>query len=128
MNRATDFWDGAEVISIYTRKQAIEDGVLVDVSSLAREAGIKCPVALTRTVWDQYVEVPAGVQGQDLNGRLWDILFMFRFHAKRGGSDLLFKLSVRNDNRAPKPVTLKAVCGPGDDLEPVITILNPEED
>ena len=29
-------------------------------------------------------------------------------------------LVVRNDNRRPKPVTLKAVCGPGDDAAPVL--------
>ncbi len=30
-----------EVISTYTRAQAIQDGVLVDVSAMAREAGFK---------------------------------------------------------------------------------------
>ena len=30
-----------DVISTYTRAQAIEDGVLIDVSSMAREAGFK---------------------------------------------------------------------------------------
>ena len=35
------------VISTYTRAQAIEDGVLVDVGSTAQEAGFKWPVALT---------------------------------------------------------------------------------
>ena len=54
-----------EVISSYSRAQAIEDGVLVDVSSVAREAGIKFPVAMTRTVWGKYVEVPEGVSCQD---------------------------------------------------------------
>ena len=35
----------APVISAYTRAQAIEDGILVDVSETAREAGFKIPVA-----------------------------------------------------------------------------------
>ena len=35
------------VISCYSRAQAIEDGVLVDVTNMAREAGFKWPVALT---------------------------------------------------------------------------------
>jgi hypothetical protein len=29
---AKGFWEGAEVISVYTRAQAIEDGVLVDMT------------------------------------------------------------------------------------------------
>jgi hypothetical protein len=41
-----------EVIFSYSRKQAIEDGVLVDLTSLARDAGIKFPVAVTRAVFE----------------------------------------------------------------------------
>src|ERR1019366_6309710 len=53
-----------EVISSYSRAQAIEDGVFVDVSATAKEAGIKFPVAMTRTVWGKYAEVPLGVKCQ----------------------------------------------------------------
>ena len=118
-----------EVIFAYSRAQAIEDGVLVDVSEPARAAGVTYPVALTRAVWDQYVEVPSGVAGQDVAGRLWDVLWMFRAAAgAHSGHALRYQLYVRNDNRRPKVVTLKAVCGPGDDAAPVITIMLPEED
>ena len=125
-------WDDAEIIYAYTRAQAIEDGVLIDVSSVAKEAGIKFPVALTSTVWGEYVEVPEGVSCQDERGRLWDILWMLRCNARRGGDTLFFKLYVRNHNRerlnSRDLVTLKAVCGPGDTPEPVITIMLPDED
>ena len=122
-----------EVISSYSRAQAIEDGILVDVSSVAREAAIKFPVAMTRTVWGKYVEVPEGVSCQDETGRLWDIVWMFRCAAaKFDGDTLLFKLYVRNHNRERLTrqdlVTLKAICGPGDNGEPVVTIMTPEED
>ena len=43
------------VISTYTRARAIKDGILVDVSDTAREAGFTIPVAVTRTVWDRLV-------------------------------------------------------------------------
>jgi hypothetical protein len=127
------FWDDAEIIYAYTRTQAIEDGELVDVSETAREAGIRFPVALTRAVWVKYAEVPEGVTSQDERGRLWDILWMFRCAAaKFSGSTLLFKLCVRNHNRerlnSRDLVTLKALCGPGDTVEPVITIMLPDED
>ena len=48
------------VISVYTRAQAIEDGILVDVSDTAREAGFKIPVAVTRAVWNRLVALPEG--------------------------------------------------------------------
>jgi hypothetical protein len=125
--------DVAEVLSVYKRAQALEDGVLVDVSETAKEAGIRFPAALTAAVYGQYVEVPEGMTGQDEAGRLWDVLWMFRCAAaKFDASTLLFKLYVRNHNRERLDswdlVTLKAECGPGDDGEPVLTIMLPDED
>jgi len=118
-----------DVIHSYTRTQAIEDGVLVDVTPVAREAGIKFPVALTRAVWDKYV-VPgprAKEYGQTKSGRLWDTLWMLRLAATRGGQVIHYRLYFIMKERR-RLVTLKAVCGPGDEGEPVITVMLPEED
>jgi hypothetical protein len=64
------------VIHSYSRAEALEDGALIDVTSMAREAGFRIPVALTRAVWESYVTVPPKVVAQDEPGRLWDILWM----------------------------------------------------
>ena len=117
----------------YTRKQALEDGFQVDVSTTAREAGIRFPVFLTRSVYDAYVAVPPDVTGQDEAGRLWDVVWMTRFAIKQSpdGCDRIpVLLHVRNDNRSAKPVTLVATCGPldMDDPEPAITVMLPNED
>jgi hypothetical protein len=108
------------------------------VSETAREAGFKYPVALTCEAWGRYVEVPdPSADGcQDLRGRLWDILWMARCAAQklipaiwRDATTFLYVLYVRNANdEKPKRVQLKAVCGPGDQGEPVITVMLPEED
>lgn len=118
-----------EVISSYSRAQAIEDGVLVDVGGTAKEAGFTMPIAITAAAWGMYVRVPDGIECQDEQGRLWDVLFMLRFAIKKGGqgSELLFTVCVNNDGE-PKLVQLKSICGPGDDAEPVITIMLPRED
>jgi hypothetical protein len=63
-----------EIIYAYTRKQAIADGVQVDISTTAQEAGIRFPVFITRTAFDAYVTVPPDVTGQDEAGRLWDVI------------------------------------------------------
>jgi hypothetical protein len=117
------------VIFAYTRAQAIEDGVLVDVSEMANEAGFTMPVAITVAAWRMYVRAPDGVEHQDEQGRLWDVLNMLRFAIKKGGqgSELLFTVSINNDGE-PKPVQLKSICGPGDDAKPVVTIMLPRED
>ena len=74
------------VIYAYTRAQAVADGVQVEVTKTAKEAGISFPVFLTRTVFDSFVAVPEGVTGQDEAGRLWDICWMLRFAILRSRS------------------------------------------
>src|SRR6478736_1769888 len=90
-----------EIIYAYTRAQAVADGVQVEVTKTAQEAGIRFPVFLTRAVWDAYVAVPPDVTGQDEAGRLWDIVWMLRFAIMRshGHTDRVpVALYVRNDN------------------------------
>lgn len=121
------------IIYAYSRKQAVADGVQVDVTQTAKEAGIKFPVFLTRGVYESYVAIPEGVTGQDEAGRLWDIVWMLRFAILRshGHTDRLpVALYVRNDNRAAKLVKLIATCSAMDmdDPQPAITIMLPDED
>lgn len=123
-------FENADVVHRYTRGQAIKDGILIDVSAVAREAGIRFPVALTAAVWAKCVAMPPGVVAQDEAGRLWDVLWMLRVGSQRAaGSLVLYSLHVRNSNRSGTPplVRLKAVCGPGDQGAPVITVMLPEE-
>ena len=122
-----------EVIYSYTRAQAVADGVQVEVTKTAQEAGIKFPMFLTRAVFDNYVAVPEGVTGQDEAGRLWDIVWMTRFGIIRrspGCTRIPVALYVRNDNRAARLVKLIATCGALDidDPQPAITVMMPEED
>ena len=121
------------VIYSYTRAQAIEDGVQVEVTKTAQEAGISFPVFLTRTVFDAYVAVPEGVTAQDEAGRLWDIVWMLRFaiiRARPGVQRIPVALYVRNDNHRAKLIKLIATCGPRDidDPSPAITVMMPDED
>lgn len=126
-------YEGYEVISVYTRAQALHDGVLIDVSEMAKEAGFKYPVAVTSAVWDTYI-VPAEKArklGQSENGRLWDTLWMLRCAikgCKESLSTIRFRLYFIMKEKQRRLITLKAVCGLGDDAEPVLTIMMPEED
>ena len=122
-----------EIIYTYTRAQAVADGVQVDVTKTAQEAGIKFPTFLTRAVFDAYVAVPPGVTGQDEAGRLWDLVWMARFAILRshGHTDRLpVALYVRNDNHRAKLVKLIAVCSAldMDDPQPALTLMMTDED
>ena len=138
--------DMIEIYS-YTTKQAVEDGVLVKIDSgILKEIGIKFPVYLTDTVYRRYVQVPADAKDhQDLDGRLFDLLYMFAMTAKNTDSALMkftFVCLLRQDAIAQanekksdlspfhKEITLKAVCTAQDidDASPAIFIMLPSED
>jgi hypothetical protein len=132
----TEFF--GEVVCTYSRAQALEDGVLIDAGPTAREAGFKWPVAITAAAWADCVawsDADSEHQvHQDQSGRLWDVLFMAQ-HAIRvnrsGGDRLRFQLyRVPRDGMSTEAsiTTLKLIVGPGDNGEPVITILLPDED
>ena len=127
-----------EVIYSYTRAQAIDDGVLIDATEMAREAGFKWPVALTAAAWSDCVAWSDDDNEhqvyQDQSGRLWDVLFMASFAvrtANNANRQLQFDLQriLRNGrSTTSQRLTLKLILGPGDGGEPVITIMLPGED
>ena len=127
------------VIHAYTRAEALADGVLVDVTATAKEAGFKVPTAVTAAVFNEcieWTEDDAKQSGtyQDQAGRLWDVLYLATAKARslRGTrqNQLLYELHVvpRPGHDHPRLRTLKLVIGPGDDAEPVATIMLPNED
>ena len=125
--------DDFELISAYTRKDALDDGELVDISEMGREAGIRFPVAVTRAVWTSCVKLsPAAERApNDEPGRLWDLVWMLSLACRgpRGNSSVVeYELSCVTKSESPSLVRLKAHIGPGDDGAPVITVMFPEED
>jgi len=65
-----------QIISRYTRAQAIEDGVLVDVTEQAKETGLLLPTVITDHVHHVLEDIPKESLGQDYRGRLHDVLWM----------------------------------------------------
>lgn len=103
------------ILYSYSRKQALEDGTLVDVSKLAKDAGIKYPTAFTAAVW-------AACLGE--TGWAWDVLWVLAVMARKTtGNEIHFEVIL------PEGLTkLWAFCGPGDTEEPVLTIMMENED
>jgi hypothetical protein len=152
--------ESVEVISVYTRRQAIDDGILVDCEQSPmgemRRQLMKWPLAVTATAFHRYVWPIDEEQDlppcQSLEGRFWDVAWMF--HAAVKGTvparqldpcNLLFDFYcivadpalwpneridaiARSGPEGMRMVTLKAVSGPGDDGEPVMTFMLSEED
>lgn len=134
------FWDDAEVIHSYSRARAIADGVLVDVTPGAAEAGFKLPCAMTEAAWidavewSEYDDARKGEgTGQSIVGRLWDVLYLAHLAARHGrGTDRLTFTVARIPREGatvtPEPMQLVLHIGPGDTAAPVLTIMLPGED
>jgi len=128
-----DGW--GQVVSTYTREDAIEDGVLFDVSDLAKEAGFKIPVAITAGVKNLCTpDKDAEGHGQSYNGRIWDVLAVARFNAlKEQNTDTIyFQVRVQQatvDQTYDRDYKLWMKITPeGRNHQPVLTIMLHSED
>jgi hypothetical protein len=128
-----------EPIHIYTRTQALADGVLVAArEDLRTQAGIRYSVAYTAEVhadciaWTDQTAARKHHALQDETGREWDVLTLLRHAMSRTtGTRVTFELyrvPVQGTGATPRRVRLVAVCGPGEDAEPVITVMQPGQD
>jgi hypothetical protein len=149
MNEPCNPFNDAEmkVIAAYSRRDALRDGVLMDLTALAREAGHRFPVAISNEVfailapWAEGVtgDVSKPAEGQPLYGlgqsfgsRAWNVLTLLLSEFRRGNvgvqvefAPLLLMPGSRSGR--PEPVGLVALCGPDDD-GPCITIMLPTQD
>jgi hypothetical protein len=106
--------------------------VLVDLSAnYPEEAKIyKFPVACTSAVWDIIDKACKNKRAHnDYKGVVWDVLYMSTafVRSRPDPSTVLFQVKIIGAGRKSL-FTFKAMVGPGDDAEPVVTIMLPEED
>lgn len=128
--------DEGDFVYRYSRAQALADGVLIDVADIAREAGFRVAVAITAQAWADCVawsEADSLRQvTQDEAGRLWDVLWLAHLAAQRADSNLvafeLYRVPRGGRGQRPRRTTLHMHIGPGDQAEPVITVMLPGED
>ncbi len=138
---APSLLDEMPVIYSYTRQQAIDDGVLVsgnegDFDEVTRQH-YKSPVAMTAAVFAMIERAVAHPKHcNDFKGVWHDILWMSRQQSaivqRFDSTSHLFRVVITGTGKRRTDGlewhTLKIVCGPGDDAEPVVTIMLPEED
>jgi uncharacterized protein DUF6573 len=132
---STSLFDGAEIISIYTRAQAIEDGILIDMTqepfgTLAIGVGIKWPIAMTAAAYNSFVAIAesAGHVGQDVKGRWWDVVYMYRETRREiTPFEVRWSIHVVDPDGRMREKELKCVSGPADNGELCLTFMLPNE-
>jgi hypothetical protein len=117
---------------IYTRKQAIEEGAFIDVTKRYPDitsAIYKCNCCVTDRVWE-IVEKSADnpKTASSRRGILWDMMFMSRYGIiERDKACHTFGMLI-NGIPEQEEFDFKAIVGPGDEGEVVVTIMMPWED
>ncbi len=120
-------WD---YISVYTRADAIRDGVLVDLTELFPDICRQCykiPVAITQTLFN-ILKSSADVSGYGLDSWVQTLLQQLvhnksvQIYPYGQGEMVVAEVCL------PDPITVNAVVGPGDDPRAVLTIMLPGED
>lgn len=116
-----EFW--GEPIHVYTRAQAIADGVLVDATPWAQ--GIfKIPVALTAALWAVLEDVAhASDDNSVVRSRAREVLAAAAVAgaAKKESDRATFTMLLQVTSGL-RSLDLLTVCGPGDTAAPVVTI------
>lgn len=120
------------LVSSYSRKEAIDDGVLIDITTFASQRGFRLPTAITATLLYRYIEPSEKLKslGQSFEGRLHDLLWMTYVSAKnnKNSDRIYFEVLFLNESGEYDKPTVIAHVGPGDDQEAVMTIMLPEDD
>jgi len=111
-----------------SRKVAIEEGALFDVTSAARAAGITIPVAFTAGVWLEHVAqppeasdwLPMGWFGDILRALACELRYQARQHQPE--REFLLWVDVPTGAGSDERILVKGVVELGDDMRPVLTI------
>lgn len=122
------------VILAYTRKQAIEDGMLLDLTEpgfarLLKLCGIKHHTAMTAASFGACVGLDMTPKNaREITGRVLIVLAAMGTASSDETKEATDRVFFSVDGPDGQPVELWALCGPGDEGEPVITIMLREED
>jgi hypothetical protein len=119
-----------DVVFGYSRRQALADGVLVDVTRQASPAemhgGFLVPVAVTGALWATIEAIPPSLDGlADPRGRLHEILWMASLAVRRASA--MFAIHLPTAGTRQRTRRLRVEVGPDDDGMPCVTIGFPED-
>lgn len=114
--------DDNDLIFSYSRKEAIEDGTLVDITAIAGTCGFRLNTCITEAIYNTLCNKTVNCEGIDKNIRyMLREVYAFIQANKHKQSDRL-DVPLRLPGSEKERDVLRVVVGPGDDEKPVLTI------
>ena len=114
-----------------TRQEAIQAGVLIDVTADAQKLGMSFPITITKPLWEIGIAPDQTLSEESKSERLRDVLMAFRL--RLAGQATLSPLIdfpamlALPPGGVPQPVPLFALIQPGDQNQAMVTLLLPNE-
>ncbi|NOS79602.1 MAG: hypothetical protein HOP35_16855 [Nitrospira sp.] len=128
---AEDTTAGPGVPTIRDRQDAIQSGILIDVTPTARQLGLTFPVTITKPLWDIGIVTNQSLSQEEQSGRLRDVLMAFRLRlASLATISPLIDfpaLLTMPPSTVPQPVPLFAIIQPDGANQANVTLLLPNE-
>jgi hypothetical protein len=116
---------------IVSRQEAIEAGVLIDVTAGAKKLGLAFSVTITKPLWDVGIAPDHGLTDDDKAARVRDVLMAFRLRlAGQGTLSPLIDFPALLElppGSVPQPVSLFALIQPDEQHHTMVTLLLPNE-
>jgi hypothetical protein len=116
------------VIYSYSRADAIEDGLLIDVTDLSKQAGIKYPVAISEGIWLRLIECQGNDAEDRQENRLLNLMSELAKAIRSAGDCDRVEFKALHLGHGQATIPVYALCHPGDLEEPVITVMLEGED
>lgn len=122
---------GPGVPTITDRQEAIQSGILIDVTPTAQLLGLTFPITVTKPLWDIGIVTNQSLSQEEQRGRLRDILMAFRLKlASLATISPLIDfpaLLAMPPSTVPQPVPLFAIIQPDGGNQANVTLLLPNE-
>jgi len=113
------------IIYSYTRQDAINDGVTIDVTRVANKNGFTIPVAVTRTLWERYINQETEAETDlKLNALLLMLYQKILTEAKTKESFFATKVTINNKE---VDIWMGIEATSPSDPSPAMTIMMPED-
>jgi len=116
---------------IAARLEAIQAGVLIDVTADAQKLGMSFPITITKPLWEVGIAPDQTLSEEAKAERLRDVLMAFRLRLASQATlspliDFPAMLALPPGG-VPQPVPLFALIQPGEQNQAMVTLLLPNE-
>lgn len=118
-------------VQLLNRQEAIEAGILVDVSSIAEQVGLRLSVGISKPLWELGITASHQLADEECHTRVRDVLLALRLHVEQAEITAPWikfpALLALPPEAQPQVCTLVAIAHKDSSAPYALTVMLPEE-